>query len=85
PIGILMDLQGPKIRVGTLREGKISAAAGETIRFMLSGSDGDRSAIPLPHREIFAAVAPGHDLLIDDGRVRVRVIGLGDDFIEAKV
>ena len=85
PIGILMDLQGPKIRVGTLRDGKISAAAGETIRFVLSGSDGDRSAIPLPHREIFAAVAPGHDLLIDDGRVRVRVIGLGDDFIEAKV
>ena len=85
PIGILMDLQGPKIRVGTLRDGKIGAAAGETIRFVLSGSDGDRSAIPLPHREIFAAVAPGHDLLIDDGRVRVRVIGLGDDFIEAKV
>ena len=85
PIGILMDLQGPKIRVGTLRDGKITVAAGETIRFVLSGSDGDRSAIPLPHREIFAAVAPGHDLLIDDGRVRVRVTALGDDFIEAEV
>ncbi|UFX48296.1 pyruvate kinase [Bradyrhizobium sp. 41S5] len=85
PIGILMDLQGPKIRVGTLRDGKITVAAGETIRFVLSGSDGDRTAIPLPHREIFAAVTPGHDLLIDDGRVRVRVTGLGDDFIEAKV
>ena len=67
PIGILMDLQGPKIRVGTLRGGKIVVEAGETIRFVLSGSDGDRSAIPLPHPEIFAAVAPGHDLLIDDG------------------
>ena len=85
PIGILMDLQGPKIRVGTLRDGKITVAAGETIRFVLSGSDGDRTAIPLPHREIFAAVAPGHDLLIDDGRVRVRVTALGDDFIEAEV
>ena len=85
PIGILMDLQGPKIRVGTLRDGKIAVAAGETIRFVLSGSEGDRTAIPLPHREIFAAVAPGHDLLIDDGRVRVRVAGLGGDFIEAKV
>jgi pyruvate kinase len=85
PIGILMDLQGPKIRVGTLRHGKIIVEAGETIRFVLSGSDGDRSAIPLPHREIFAAVAPDHDLLIDDGRVRVRVTALGDDFIEAKV
>jgi pyruvate kinase len=85
PIGVLMDLQGPKIRVGTLRDGKIDVAANETIRFVLKGSDGDRSAIPLPHPEIFAAVAPGHDLLIDDGRVRVRVAGLGDDFIEAKV
>lgn len=85
PIGILMDLQGPKIRVGTLQGGKITVEAGETIRFVLSGSDGDRLAIPLPHREIFAAVAPDHDLLIDDGRVRVRVTGLGDDVIDAKV
>ncbi|VIO71974.1 pyruvate kinase [Bradyrhizobium ivorense] len=85
PIGILMDLQGPKIRVGTVRDGKLTVEAGETIRFVLSGSDGDRSAIPLPHPEIFAAVAPGHDLLIDDGRIRVRVSSLGSDFIEAKV
>lgn len=85
PIGILMDLQGPKIRVGTLQGGKITVEAGETIRFVLSGSDGDRLAIPLPHREIFAAVAPDHDLLIDDGRVRVRVTEVGDDVIDAKV
>jgi pyruvate kinase len=85
PIGILLDLQGPKIRVGTLRDGKIAVETGETIRFVLEGSAGDRTAIPLPHPEIFAAVAPGHDLLIDDGRVRVRVTGLGDDFIDAKV
>jgi len=85
PIGILMDLQGPKIRVGTLRDGRITVEAGETIRFVLDWSAGDRSAIPLPHPEIFAAVSPGHDLLIDDGCVRVRVVGLGHDFIEAKV
>jgi pyruvate kinase len=85
PIGILMDLQGPKIRIGTLRGGKIAVEAGETIRFVLSGSDGDRSAIPLPHPEIFAAVAPGHDLLIDDGRIRARINGVGRDFIEANV
>jgi pyruvate kinase len=85
PIGILMDLQGPKIRIGTLRGGKIAVEAGETIRFVLSGSDGDRSAIPLPHPEIFAAVAPGHDLLIDDGRIRARINVVGRDFIEANV
>ena len=85
PIGILQDLQGPKIRVGTIRDGKIAVTAGETIRFVLKGADGDKSAIPLPHPEIFAAVAPGHNLLIDDGRVRVAVTGLGDDHIDAKV
>jgi pyruvate kinase len=78
-------LQGPKIRVGTIRDGKIEVVAGETIRFVREGAEGDRMSIPLHHPEIFAAVAPGHDLLIDDGRVRVRVTGLGDDFIEAKV
>jgi pyruvate kinase len=85
PIGILQDLQGPKIRIGTVRDGKITVAAGDVIRFVRSGADGDKNALPLPHPEIFAAVLPGHHLLIDDGRVRVAVTGLGDDFIEAEV
>ena len=85
PIGILQDLQGPKIRVGTIKDGKIAVAADEQVRFVLSGSDGDKLSIPLPHPEIFEAVTPGDDLLIDDGRVRVRVTGLGADFIDAKV
>ncbi len=84
PIGILQDLQGPKIRVGTIRDGKISVVAGEPLRFVLSGTDGDKTSIPLPHPEIFNAVSPGDDLLIDDGRVRVRVTGVGSDFIDAK-
>jgi pyruvate kinase len=85
PIGILQDLQGPKIRVGTIKDGKIAVVADEQVRFVLSGSDGDKMSIPLPHPEIFEAVTPGDDLLIDDGRVRVRVTGLGADFIDAKI
>src|SRR5260370_7985108 len=85
PMGILRDLQGPKIRVGTIKDGKIRVEAGETVRFVLSGSDGDKNSIPLPHPEIFAAVAPGQDLLIDDGRVRVTITGLGSDHIDALV
>ena len=85
PIGILQDLQGPKIRVGTIKDGKFAVTAGETIRFVRSGSDGEKMSIPLPHPEIFAAIAPGQDLLIDDGRIRVRVTGMGDDHIDAKV
>ena len=55
PIGILMDLQGPKIRVGTLRDGKIEVKADQTIRFVLSGTEGDASSIPLPHNPGTAA------------------------------
>jgi len=85
PIGILQDLQGPKIRVGAIRDGRIEVKAGENIRFVLHGENGGPDAIPLRHPEIFAAVMPGHDLLIDDGRVRVRVRGLGAEHIDAEV
>ena len=85
PIGILQDLQGPKIRLGTLAGGRLDVVPGESLRFVLDGAEGGRDAIPLPHPEIFAAVAPGQDLLIDDGRVRVRVTGLTRDSIIAEV
>ncbi|WP_293867319.1 pyruvate kinase [uncultured Alsobacter sp.] len=84
PIAILMDLQGPKLRVGTVKDGKIQVAAGEPVRFVLEGGEGDAMSIPLKHPEIYAALSPGDDLLIDDGRVRVRVTGVGQDFIDAK-
>ncbi|MCJ2035897.1 pyruvate kinase [Methylobacterium sp. J-068] len=85
PIGILQDLQGPKIRLGTLAGGRLDVAPGERLRFVLEGAEGNRDAIPLPHPEIFAAIAPGQDLLIDDGRVRVRVTGLTADSLTAEV
>ncbi|WP_407520648.1 pyruvate kinase [Methylobacterium oryzisoli] len=85
PIGILQDLQGPKIRIGTVAGGKLDLAAGDRVRFVPEGREGDVRAIPLPHPEIFASVAPGQDLLIDDGRVRVRVTGVQDDALDAEV
>src|ERR1043165_8216021 len=47
PIGILQDLQGPKIRVGTVRDGRLDLAAGERVRFVLDGAEGGKDAIPL--------------------------------------
>jgi pyruvate kinase len=85
PIGILQDLQGPKIRIGTLAGGRLDLVNGETVRFVLEGRDGDKQAIPLHHPEIFAAVVPGQELLIDDGRIRVRVVGLEASVITAEV
>jgi pyruvate kinase len=85
PIGILQDLQGPKIRLGRLNGGKIAIKAGETVRFALDGDATERDLIPLPHPEVWAALAPGNELLIDDGRVRLKLTRLGADYAEAVV
>lgn len=83
PVGILQDLQGPKIRIGTLRDGVRTLTAGETVTFILGETAGE--AIPLPHPEIFEAIAVGHHLLIDDGRLKLKVTSCMSDTIEAKV
>jgi pyruvate kinase len=85
PIGVLQDLQGPKIRVGTFRDGKIEVGKGEAVRFVRDSAPGDRDGVPLPHPEIFSSVRPGHDLLIDDGRVRVRIVDVRPDAIDTEV
>ncbi|GGI31439.1 MULTISPECIES: pyruvate kinase [Bradyrhizobium] len=85
PIGVLQDLQGPKIRIGLLEEGKLCLHAGESVRFVLDGARGGKQAIPLPHPEIFAAAHPGQKLLIDDGRVRLSVERPGDREMVARV
>ncbi len=85
PIGILADLQGPKLRLGTFAAGAIDLAAGDHFRLDLDKAQGDRTRAPMPHPEIFAALAPGSDLLLDDGRVRLRVLDCGPDFAQTEV
>ena len=69
PLGILMDLQGPKLRVGTLKGGAVTLEAGQEFRLDLDPAEGDETRATLPHPEIFAAVEAGHRLLIDDGKL----------------
>ena len=73
PIGILADLQGPKLRVGKFRDGHVMLSQGQSFRFDLDPAAGDGQRVQLPHPEIFAALVPGTDLLLDDGKLRVRV------------
>ncbi len=73
PIGILMDLQGPKLRVGVFADGKVMLKAGQAFRLDLTDKPGDGTRAPLPHPEIFEAISPGTDLLLDDGKIRLRV------------
>ena len=73
PIGVLVDLQGPKLRVGTFKAGGVDLVAGARFRLDLSPTPGDQSRAPLPHPEVLAALKPGAELLLDDGRIRLRV------------
>ncbi|MFZ4530804.1 MAG: pyruvate kinase [Alsobacter sp.] len=73
PIGILVDLQGPKLRVGEFKDGAVVLEAGQS--FVLDGSkaQGDTGRVQLPHPEILEALEPGHSVLIDDGKIRLTV------------
>jgi pyruvate kinase len=82
PIGILADLQGPKLRLGTFAEGPIELAAGARFRLDLDRCPGDQSRAPLPHPEIFEALEPGTELLLDDGKVRLEAETCGSGFAE---
>ncbi|MBN9413222.1 MAG: pyruvate kinase [Candidatus Paracaedimonas acanthamoebae] len=85
PIGILQDLQGPKLRVGAFKEGKIDLKVGDYFRFDLDPTPGDFRRVNLPHPEIFAALKKETDLLLDDGKLRLKVQTHGPDFAEALV
>ncbi|MDX1738263.1 MAG: pyruvate kinase [Alphaproteobacteria bacterium] len=85
PISIMMDLQGPKLRVGKFADGPIELKTGDKFRLDLSDQAGDKTRVQLPHPEIFAALENETDLLLDDGRVRLRVKKHGADFAETEV
>ncbi|MGF7212553.1 pyruvate kinase [Skermanella aerolata] len=85
PIAVLADLQGPKLRVGRLAEGPVTLEEGERVRFDLDPAPGTRDRVPLPHPEVFAALAPGIHLLIDDGKIRLKVEEAAKDSAVARV
>ena len=85
PIGILADLQGPKLRIGTFRGGEAPLAQGQRFTLGLGDEPGDRTCVGVPHAEIFAALAPGAEVLLDDGKVRLRVAACGPDHAETVV
>jgi pyruvate kinase len=85
PIGILADLQGPKLRVGQMKGGEVRLEPGARFRLDLSKELGDANRAPLPHPEIFQALRPGLDLLLDDGKLRLKVLDCAADFAQCEV
>ncbi|MBO9581205.1 MAG: pyruvate kinase [Sphingobium sp.] len=85
PTTILADLQGPKLRIGTFEKGPVTLEVGARFQLDTNSAPGDATRVNLPHPEIFAALEPGSRLLLDDGKLVLRVQTVSDQVIETRV
>jgi pyruvate kinase len=85
PIAILADLQGPKLRVGVFANSEEELVPGASFRLDLDKTDGDATRVCLPHTEIFDALEPGAHLLVNDGKIKLRVKDCGATFADCEV
>jgi pyruvate kinase len=73
PIGLLADVQGPKLRIGRFAGGRVHLGQGQEFRLDMDPSPGNARRVQLPHPEILSAATPGTTLVLDDGKLRLRV------------
>jgi pyruvate kinase len=85
PIGILVDLQGPKLRIGSFKDDAVTLVPGADFVLDSDPSPGDTHRVQLPHPEILAALAPGHTLLLDDGKIRLQARETAGDHARTQV
>jgi pyruvate kinase len=85
PIGILVDLQGPKLRVGAFTGGSATLAKGATFTLDADQKPGGETRVHLPHPEILDTIEPGHSLLLDDGKIRLTATEVHEDRIVTRV
>ena len=85
PLGVLADLQGPKLRLGPFKDGATAVEPGQRFRLDLDPALGDSTRVSTPHPELFIAMRPGSVLLIDDGKVRLRVLDCDREHADCEV
>ncbi len=85
PIGILADLQGPKLRVGQFTEGSAQLETGQSFTLDRDPTPGDAQRVELPHPEIFKALTDGAQLLVNDGKIRLKVVSHTETSAETEV
>ncbi|MFC4273064.1 pyruvate kinase [Sneathiella chungangensis] len=85
PIGILADLQGPKIRIGTFKNGSTMLTNGAKFRLDLDETPGDEKRVSLPHPAVLESLDEGSILLLDDGKLKLMVVNVGKDFVDCEV
>ena len=81
PVAVLCDLQGPKLRVGQFKDGKAVIRHSGHFVFDRDPTPGDETRVCLPHPELFSVLRKGQRLLIDDGKLRLKVIEASEDRI----
>jgi pyruvate kinase len=85
PIGILVDLQGPKLRLGRFAEGSVTVLNGETFTLDGDPTPGDEHRVQMPHPDVLGSVEAGDTLLLDDGKVRLVAEQAGDGRVVTRV
>ena len=85
PIGILADVQGPKLRVGRFAGGRVQLQTGQSFQLDLNPTPGDATRVQLAHPEILAAASIGTNLLLDDGKLRLRVTRVRPDHLMTEI
>ena len=85
PIGILADVQGPKLRVGKFTGGRVHLSTGQAFTFDQDPTPGNARRVQLPHPEILEAATSGTSLLLDDGKLRLRVLRARGGHLECEV
>lgn len=85
PIGVFADLQGPKLRLGTFKDGGVDIDKGHRITLDSNPAPGDATRVHLPHPEIIDALKVGSEVLLDDGKVCLRVVEKGADYVTTEV
>jgi pyruvate kinase len=84
-LGIMADLQGPKLRIGKFENGKIDLVLEQTMRFDLDPAPGNNTRVNLPHPEILSVLEKDSLIFLDDGKVRARITKKGKDYVEAVI
>lgn len=85
PIGIVGDLQGPKIRLAEFRDGKVVLEEGNLFQLDTNPSPGDENRVSIPHKEILKAVSSGDEILLNDGRIRLKVKEVSSGIVKTKI
>ncbi|MBX9759117.1 MAG: pyruvate kinase, partial [Beijerinckiaceae bacterium] len=84
-VGVLVDLQGPKLRVGEFANGGVDLKKGARFTLDSDKTPGDEHRVCLPHPEILLALEPGHSVLIDDGKIRLHIVEAHKDSAIAEI